>query len=44
MTLLYPFLMIDEGIKTNVLRKNILFKFISPLIPKEFIPSIMSLS
>ena len=35
MTLLYPFLMIDEGIKTNVLRKNILFKFISPLIPKE---------
>ena len=27
--------MTDEGIKTNVLRKDILFKFILPPIPKE---------
>ena len=31
MALLYPFLMIDEGIKINVL----VFRFTSPLIPKE---------
>ena len=35
MALLYHFLMTDEGIKTNVLRKDILFKFILPPIPKE---------
>ena len=35
MALLYPFLTTDEGIKTNVLGKGILFKFILPLIPKE---------
>ena len=35
MVLLYPFLTKDEGIKTNVLGKDILFKFISLLIPKE---------
>ena len=35
MALLYPFLMTDKGIKTNVLGKDILFRFISPLIPKE---------
>ena len=35
MALLYPFLMTDEGIKTNVLGKDILFKFISPLMSKE---------
>ena len=35
MALLYPFLTTDEGIKTNVLGKDILFKFILPLIPKE---------
>ena len=35
MALLYPFLMTDEGIKTNVLGKDILFKFILPRIPKE---------
>ena len=28
MALLYPFLTTDEGIKTNVLGKDILFKFI----------------
>ena len=36
MTLLYPFLTTEEGIKTNVLGKDILFKFILPPIPKEF--------
>ena len=36
MSLLYPFLTTDEGIKTNVLGKDILFKFILPAIPKEF--------
>ena len=35
MALLYPFLVTDEGIKTKVLGKDILFKFISPPIPKE---------
>ena len=35
MTLLYLFLMTEEGIKTNVLGKDILFKFILPLIPKD---------
>ena len=35
MALLYPFLTTYEGIKTNVLGKNILFKFILPPIPKE---------
>ena len=35
MTLLYPFLTTEEGIKTNVLGKDILFKFILPPIPKE---------
>ena len=35
MDLFYPFLTTDEGIKTNVLEKDILFKFISPPIPKE---------
>ena len=35
MVLLYPFLTIDEGIKTNVLGKDILFRFILPPIPKE---------
>ena len=35
MVLLYPFLTTDEGIKTNVLGKDILFKFILPPIPKE---------
>ena len=35
MTLLYPFLTTDEGIKTNVLGRDILFKFILPPIPKE---------
>ena len=35
MALLYPFLTTDEGIKTNVLGKDILFKFILPPIPKE---------
>ena len=33
--LLYPFLTTGEGIKTNVLGKDILFKFILPPIPKE---------
>ena len=33
--LLYPFLTTAEGIKTNVLGKEILFKFILPPIPKE---------
>ena len=33
--LLYPFLTTAEGIKTNVLGKDILFKFILPPIPKE---------
>ena len=33
MTLLYPFLTTEEGIKTNVLGKDILFKFIlSPIL------------
>ena len=35
MALLYPFLTTYEGIKTNVLGKNILLKFILPPIPKE---------
>ena len=35
MALLYPFLTTIEGIKTNVLGKDILFKFILPPIPKE---------
>ena len=35
MALLYPFLTTVEGIKTNVLGKDILFKFILPPIPKE---------
>ena len=35
MALFYPLLMIDEGVKTNVLGNDILFKFISPLILKE---------
>ena len=34
MTLLYPFLTTDEGIKTNVFGKDILFKFILPPISK----------
>ena len=36
MSLLYLFLTTDEGIKTNVLGKYILFKFILPPILKEF--------
>ena len=35
MTLLYPFLVTDEGIKTNVLGKDIFFRFILPLVLKE---------
>ena len=35
MALLYPFLTTDEGIKTNVLGKDILFKFILLPILKE---------
>ena len=35
MVLLYPFLTTNEGIKTKVLGKDILFKFILPPIPKE---------
>ena len=35
MALLYPFLTTVEGIKTNVLGKDILFKFILPLISNE---------
>ena len=35
MTLLYLFLMTEEGIKTKVLGKDILFKFILPPIPKD---------
>ena len=35
MALLYHFLTTGEGIKTNVLGKDILFKFILPPIPKE---------
>ena len=35
MTLLYPFLTTDEGIKTNVFGKDILFKFILPPISNE---------
>ena len=35
MALLYPFLTTDEEIKTNVLEKHILIKFILPPIPKE---------
>ena len=35
MALLYPFLTTDEGIKTNMLGKDILFKFILSPIPKE---------
>ena len=33
MSLFYPFLVTDEGIKTNV--TNIPFNFILPFIPKE---------
>ena len=35
MALLYPFLTTTEGIKTNVLGKDMLFKFILPPISKE---------
>ena len=35
MTLIYPFLVTDEGIKTNILKKDIFFKFIVPPILKE---------
>ena len=35
MALLHPFLTTDEGIKTNVLRKGILFRFILPTVLKE---------
>ena len=35
MTLLYPFLVTDKGIKTNVLGKDIFFRFIVPPILKE---------
>ena len=35
MALIYPFLMTDKGIKTNVLGKDIFFKFIVPPVLKE---------
>ena len=35
MALLYPFLVIDVGIKTNVLGKDIFFRFIISLVLKE---------
>ena len=35
MALLYPFLTTEEGIKINVLGKDILFRFILPPIPKD---------
>ena len=35
MALLYPFLVTDEGIKTNVLRKYIFFRFIITPVLKE---------
>ena len=35
MALLYPFLVTDKGIKTNVLGKDIFFRFIIPPILKE---------
>ena len=35
MALLYPFLVTDKGIKTNVLRKDIFFRFIVPPVLKE---------
>ena len=35
MTLLYPFLTTEEGIKTNMLGKNIIFIFILPPILKD---------
>ena len=35
MTLIYPFLMTDKGIKTNGLGKDIFFKFIVPPVLKE---------
>ena len=35
MALFYPFLVTDEGIKTNVLRKDIFFRFIVPPVLKE---------
>ena len=35
MALLYPFLTTEEGIKINVLGKDILFKLILPPIPKD---------
>ena len=35
MALLYPFLVTDKGIITNVLGKDIFFRFIIPLVLKE---------
>ena len=35
MALLHPFLMTDEGTKTNVLEKDIFFRFILPPVLKE---------
>ena len=35
MALIYPFLVTGEGIKTNVLKKDIFFKFIVPLLLTE---------
>ena len=35
MALLYPFLVTDEGIKNNVLGKDIFFRFILPPVLKE---------
>ena len=35
MVLLHPFLVTNEGIKTNVLRKDIFFRFILPHVLKE---------
>ena len=35
MALLYPFLVTDEGSKTNVLEKDIFFRFILPPVLKE---------
>ena len=35
MALLYSFLIAEERIKTNVLGKDIFFRFILPPIPKE---------
>ena len=36
MALLYPFLVTDEGIKPNVLGKDIFFRFILLLVLKEY--------